>query len=62
MNTNTSLTDHVAPSDHTPHEITQGLTDMYNLGIDHAIELIKDLMTDKVEAVVLINALEKIKQ
>lgn len=59
MNINTPLIDHVPPAD---HPITTGLSSMYNLGIDHAIEAIKTMITDKVEAVVLINSLEKLKQ
>lgn len=61
MNTNTSIIDYVPPAE-VPHEITQGLTDMYNLGLEHAIEAVKKLITDQVQAVVLINALEKLKQ
>lgn len=57
---NTSLIDHVPPPD--PHPITTGLTDMYNLGLDHAVEAIKTIITDQVEAIALINALQTLKQ
>lgn len=46
----------------TDDDISAGLTFMYNLGLDHAIEAVKKLITDQAQAVVLINALEKLKQ
>lgn len=55
---NTSIIDHVPPAD----PATVGLSFMYNLGLEHAIEAVKKLITDKAQAVILINALEKLKQ
>lgn len=43
-------------------EVNAGLASMYNLGLDHAIEAVKKLITDQAQAVVLINTLEKLKQ